>query len=113
MKGYVMNRESLKRHCKAMCEKFKTVTDSGTYGEHRLVLELLEQTEWIPVTEKLPEDDERVLATIDAGSIIVTIVTYDMMRGAFYNTFGVRIGCGTDVLAWMPLPKPYKEGDKE
>ena len=35
MSDYVMNRESLKRHCEAMCKKFETVPDSGTYGEHR------------------------------------------------------------------------------
>jgi hypothetical protein len=58
MSGYIMNRESLKRHCKATCEKFKDVPTSGTYGEHRLVLDLLEQTEWIPCSEGLPKKGE-------------------------------------------------------
>lgn len=29
MSDYVMNRESLKRHCEAMCKRFKDVPTSG------------------------------------------------------------------------------------
>ena len=98
MNGYVMNRESLKRHCEEMCKKFETVPDSGTYGEHRLVLELLEQTEWIPITEKLPPEGSHVLVSCKDG-----FVTADD-----YFSYGFD-DWGDSVTAWMPLPKPYKE----
>ena len=95
MSDYIMNRESLKRHCEATCKKFKDFPTSGTYGEHRLVLDLLEQTEWIPVSERLPEKDDLYLICFDDGE-------YDLVyfsKGAFSYS---------GVIAWMPLPKPYK-----
>lgn len=55
--------------------------------------------EWIPVTERLPEEDGGYLVTVKRG----------------YVTTAVWIGITklwNEVTAWMPLPEPYKE-DKE
>ena len=100
---YIMNRESLKRHCEAMCHKFMDVPTSGTYGEHRLVLDLLEQTRWIPVSERLPELGRRVLCQCQANIYDVLKLTVD---GWYYD----QNHCYMEnfVIAWMPLPKPYK-----
>ena len=68
-------------------------------------------SEWIPVKERLPENKETVLLTfkhfvsgntIGLGSMI-------LLRGKTH--WHVREqNLGTyDVLAWMPLPEPYKE----
>lgn len=105
-----MNRESLKRHCEAMCKKFKDVSTSGTYGEHRLVLDLLEQTEWIPCSERLPKESEYV------GNVCKYYLVQDEygdMHVAHYKKIGwipMRSlkALGDEVVAWMPLPKPYK-----
>lgn len=55
--------------------------------------------EWIPVSERLPNVHEVVLATyeIDDGSRIA-ITRYDK--------YGFLVG---NVTAWMPLPEPYEE----
>ena len=58
---------------------------------------------WIPVSERLPEKGQRVLAsqTIEYGHR-VEITQYDR--------FGFLLGI---VDAWMPLPEPYKAGSEE
>ena len=61
---------------------------------------------WIPVSEGLPEDGERVLVTYDK---IVIRATWDLMRYSFYDTHAVSLDKDF-VYAWMPLPEPYREG---
>jgi len=114
MNNYIMNRESLKRHCEAMCKKFKDAPTSGTYSEHRLVLDLLEQTRWIPVSERLPEE---------IGFHIVTTKVELYNLKPHYETnivwfdgeefFTGYIGDGYSIIAWMPRPQPYKEESEE
>ena len=105
MSDYIMNRESLKRHCEAMCKKFKDVPTSGIYSEHRLVLDLLEQTEWIPCSERLPASDEDVLVTNGRGMYIGWIDAIDKIWRVDSESEYFMY----DIVAWMPLPtKPYK-----
>lgn len=105
MSNYITNRESLKRHCEATCKKFKDIPTSGLYGEHRLVLDLLEQTEWIPVSERLPEPEIEVLVTDDAGGL-ATISTDSIYESE--ETGEKEWYSSQRVTAWMPLPEPYK-----
>lgn len=58
--------------------------------------------EWIPVEERLPEDKQRVLVT--NWDYCVFLARYDENEKRFYNNFTLPL-----ILAWMPLPKPYKE----
>ena len=56
------------------------------------------QSEWIPVSERLPEENTKVyLVCFDDGYI--SSIMYD--RGKWL------IG-GNNIIAWMPLPEPYK-----
>ena len=112
MNDCIMNRESLKRHCETMCKKFKDVPTSGTYGEHRLVLDLLEQTEWIPVSERLPNHNEYIknngLFNVTDGnrSYSEWFDIYDKQRFGEPTLNGFRVDYA--VTAWMPLPEPYE-----
>ena len=62
--------------------------------------ERAENAQWIPVSERLPEEGVEVLVTCTDGSIRVSTLT-DI-------TFWKGIGRG-NVLAWMPLPKTYNK----
>lgn len=59
------------------------------------LLELRERTRWIPVTEKLPEDDIEVLV-FDGLDVFLAI--HD--AGAWYAD-----GYVVDITHWMPLPE--------
>lgn len=60
---------------------------------------------WIPVSERLPEEEGRYLATIFNGIRYIMTCTY-FPRGCMWNPDDE---CASDnVIAWMPLPEPYK-----
>lgn len=63
--------------------------------------------QWIPVTERLPEQGERVLAT-DGGFVGELYVN---SRGQWkrYNVNDHSLLMALDILWWMPMPEPPKE----
>jgi len=91
---------------------------SGGYDDLCQALEMaikaLEEskTEWIPVTERLPKDESKVLVCNKDGKIELTSGSRSTeCDGSFiWYTSGWRFGA---VVAWMPLPKPYEEGAEE
>ena len=62
-------------------------------------------TNWIPVTERLPEHGEDVLVTLKQYTHVIP-VTYiaspEKWEGTFYDY------ASDDVLAWMDLPPVYR-----
>lgn len=74
-------------------------------------------TNWIPVSERLPEYDELVLVTVKGKYNNITFE--NAIELAFYDKDeGWILGAEPDwldpnVTAWMPLPKPYKAGEQE
>ena len=66
---------------------------------------------WIPVTEALPDRGKTVLITNDKGNVRsgrFRGVEFWKDDGDAYWTF--KGNTVEHVLAWMPLPEPYKEG---
>lgn len=65
--------------------------------------EKLAEREWIPVSERLPEKDDLVLVTVWNDVVIAWRNRYGGWESAedMYEK--------GDVIAWMPLPEPYKE----
>lgn len=71
-------------------------------------------SDWIPVTERLPEDDKPVL-TCDAGDAMEIMArdsarqgwTWEADNAFFYDS--MLKGTDGEIVAWQPLPEPYRE----
>ena len=97
----------------------------SAYREHRHKMETLPSAEprWMPVTERLPEESGRYLVTrgLNAcGSLWNRsyIANYSDLMGIKSEKIWWQGNVGKsdferldDVLAWMPLPQPWK-GEK-
>lgn len=66
--------------------------------------------EWIPVTERLPEEDTNVLVTVAKCRCKVMYAKYDRQLQKFCVGNYIR---SKYVTAWMPLPQPYKAESEE
>ena len=70
---------------------------------------------WIPCSERLPKEDEYV------GNVCKYYLIQDEygdmhvahLSGRGWETIESVKALGCDVVAWMPLPEPYKGGDDE
>lgn len=71
------------------------------------------EAEWVPVSERLPEEG-RYLVTTTLSVFSPQILNYDEDGGEWFydgcKSMDVEVPC---VIAWMPLPKPWKGADDE
>lgn len=68
-----------------------------------MAIKVLEQTMWIPVSKELPEEYIHVLCQFYMGGMAECYHAH----GAWHIVGGYRISCD-EVVAWMPLPEPYR-----
>lgn len=83
--------------------------DCGMYNDLSLMLdELIAETkgEWIPVSERLPEEENEVYCQLSDGSNAVLYVQDNWGQMEWVDGM---MGTGTyDVVAWREKPEPYK-----
>ena len=90
------------------------------YGEVEEIIKALEkEPRWIPVSEKLPEDEYVLISkkptkiSGDKWSVAIAIRTADPRSGKIqWRDSGFGVIQDNEVLAWMPRPKPYQEGEQ-
>ena len=63
---------------------------------------------WIPCSERLPEEYGNYLVTTDKD---VDIGTFNPNKAKWSCCDADGFYWTHDILAWMPLPEPYKESD--
>jgi len=68
----------------------------------------IQETRWIPCSERLPKQGQEVICQCIASIIKVLKLNAD---GDWYQDAEHCYMSGF-VIAWMPLPEPYKEVDK-
>ena len=83
---------------KQEAEKFGTDTNVGSNG-------------WIPCSERLPEDDSICIVTVEYPNN-KTMVDYGWFdRKSVCWFVGTQEFRTSNILAWKPLPEPFKERD--
>lgn len=93
----------------------RSEVDNLFIGAIDMAIEALSaEAEWIPCSERLPSESGDYLCTIplDADETYTEVLTFH--KGRFYeddDEWGETYH--DDVLAWMPLPKPYKAERRE
>lgn len=74
---------------------------------------------WIPVTERLPENDDYVLMSFENFSLplVGRYVDDEKLGGAWYlgDCLDEDTCLANDLFvnAWMPLPEPYREDEED
>lgn len=110
-------------------DSYDVVIHCETEEEQKKVIERLKSISWIPVDERLPEDERECLVTLEkvygTPEIFMGIASYLKFGNDGYwneNKYGYlewdkySDGHGGTkiykVVAWMSLPEPYKEDKK-
>lgn len=104
----------------------------GAMALFRKLVNKVDSFEWIPVSEKLPEEHDSIFAKsygtdkwnnafwrTTSNRVIATIKYSDgtvIVKEAFthdgeWTVEKRKINC--KVIAWMPMPEPYKENENE
>lgn len=66
----------------------------------------LKETQWIPCSERLPENAMNVIAQFSSGT--VTELRY-AGNGIFEGIYDYSTKV---IIAWMPLPEPYRQNNE-
>jgi len=84
--------------------------DSMMYDDlSRMLDELIAENkgEWIPISERLPEVDQNVLATTRWGEVTIA-ERLNIGPDCWFICEGEANAHTEDIVAWQPLPEPYK-----
>lgn len=90
-------------------------TEYGAYWHHLHVLKVLESLptaqQWIPCSERLPDNEKRVLCTVQSGEhfSVVPCIFIQHTRRWLPEVYGNH----DNVIAWMPLPEPWNGGQDD
>lgn len=87
-------------------EQLQVINEEYTKMAKELA-EFRKQNQWIPVSERLPDYNEEVLIT--NGKYVTIDERYFLENTEDGEAYTWDINGWDDVVAWMPLPEPYKE----
>ena len=106
--------------CEEKSKNIKLKAEPQTFVDIKNSLEKLKNP-WIPVSERLPEEPEEN-PVFDGKYLEVYLVTTKYGSSeqdnvysfrAFWNGINFTDGMNIlDVIAWMPLPEPYRESEE-
>ena len=92
------------------------IGNDGEYERYNIDIDTIKAmpSEWIPVSEALPKENEYV------GNVCKYYLIQDEygdmhvahLSGRGWETIESVKALGCDVVAWMPLPEPWKDGEE-
>lgn len=85
------------------------------YDEVEEIMLALEQTRWIPVSERLPKKTGWYLITFKtANGVAVCELSYRKPENYWTDKdISKKVLDNSEVIAWMALPEPYKAESEE
>lgn len=90
--------------------ELRMMLNDGEHGEEQgILVEIiseLDKGEWIPVSERLPEERTAVLVYVPEWKNIYC--AYYEPKNEQWWIFGTYTKLDFEVVAWQPLPEPYK-----
>ena len=96
---------------------------NGSYGRsiNKAIKALEQEPKWIPVSERLPKSCGMYIVTRkiydcpDTAPIIMSDESWFDGQNTWHNDNRInhKRGYLSDVIAWMPLPEPYKAESEE
>ena len=94
---------------------------TGGYTEALdMAIEALHQTKWIPCSERLPDaeygEGDSVLCCTELGLMYILYWNggnWCVSTGEPHIWVNHKTGWHDRVIAWMPLPEPYRDGGEE
>ncbi len=101
MRRAVVDCRAVRERAMTIYWRLKAYEDTGLTPEEIMDGKML--TGWIPVDEQLPREDKMILVTCHTkkGALSVN-------RAYYSNGFWHGSGSMSGVIAWMPLPEPYR-----
>ena len=84
-------------------------TDEQHYEAKQMAIKVIEQTTWIPVSERLPEDEQEILFSTKTGRVHSGKYHDDDSANQWYSHEDKCRAWNNVVSAWMPLPQAYRE----
>lgn len=94
-------------------ERFDKEIPIYTGKAKQIVQEVAEEYNggWIPCNERLPEDDSICIVTVEYpnNETVVDYGWFDRIGVCWY--VGMQEFRTSNIIAWQPLPEPYKERD--
>lgn len=115
----IIDAREVRKHAMTIYWQLKKYEDTGISPAQLQVIEeeyskmakelaeLRQQNRWIPVSERLPDYNEEVLIT--DGKYVTIDTRYFLENTEDGEAYTWDINGWDDVIAWMPLPEPYKE----
>lgn len=101
----------LKDYSDFMLDQNGCPTSEGYFAVQKAIKALESKTEqaWIPVSERLPEDEQDVIVSFKTGGVHQGKYFKDGSANPWYMYRDKCRAWSNVVEAWMPLPEPYKE----
>ena len=117
-----MNEERAKKVLQDQIDRYGQEYDAEGIEALEMAIKALEQTRWIPVSERLPETDGVYIVTRRLFDNQIDTEPYYMVDACYFdgsntwhndNRINHERNYLTDIIAWMPLPEPYRESEGE